>query len=163
MQGLIELISSVAPALATALGGPAAGLAVSAIAKALGVKDDEVEAKVATMSATDLLAIKKADQEFALEMEKLSAALAMKQADADMSLDKAVTDRWVSDNAASVLAQNVRPLTLLAMVGVTVAAVINDMSGIHLSDGIMRELFMLDTVIIGAYFGLRSFEKIRAK
>lgn len=159
---LKKIIGSVAPALATALGGPAAGLAVAAIKKALDVKDDEeLAAKVPDMSATDLLAIKKADQEFALEMQKLAMALETKQIEADMSLDKAVTDRWTSDNVSSALAQNIRPLTLLAVVGVTVSVVINDMSGIKLSEGLMRELFTLDTIIISAYFGLRSFEKVK--
>ena len=162
LDTLKKIIADVAPALATALGSPAAGLAVSAIMKAVGVSnEEELAAKVDNMSAADLLAIKKADLEFKLEMEKLAAALDMKRLDADMGLDKAVTERWTSDNAASALAQNIRPLTLLAVVGVTVAVVINDMAGIKLSESLMRELFTLDTIIITAYFGLRSFEKAK--
>lgn len=162
LDALKKIIADVAPALATALGSPAAGLAVSAIMKAVGVSsEDELAEKVENLSAADLLAIKKADLEFKLEMEKLMAALEMKRLDADMGLDKAVTERWVSDNASSALAQNIRPLTLLGVVGVTIAVVINDMTGIKLSEGLMRELFMLDTIIISAYFGLRSFEKVK--
>jgi hypothetical protein len=161
IDALKKIIGEVAPTLATALGGPLAGAAVAAIAKALGTSEDDLPSKVESMTAADLIAIKRADQEFALKMQEMVNALAIKQIDADMGLDKAVTDRWVSDNQASMLAQNIRPVTLMVLVGLTAVVVINDMSGIKLSEGLMRELFLLDTVCISAYFGLRSYEKVK--
>ncbi len=69
------VVGTVAPVLATALGGPLAGTAVQAIAQALGLTDDATEAQVAQtlQKATpeQLLAIKQADQAFAIRMREL--------------------------------------------------------------------------------------------
>lgn len=68
------IIKTVAPWIATALGGPLGGLAVEAAANALGISDKTVEAvKGALSGATpeQMLALKKADQDFALQMQAL--------------------------------------------------------------------------------------------
>ncbi len=74
-----KLLGTVAPTLATAIGGPFAGLAVKAIGGALGLGEGATETEIATKLAgatpADLLALKKADQEFALEMKKLDVDL----------------------------------------------------------------------------------------
>lgn len=73
------LLNTVAPGLATALGGPLAGLAVKAISGAILGRDDASEAEVeqAMLSATpeQLLALKKADQEFLVRMRELDIDL----------------------------------------------------------------------------------------
>lgn len=70
-----SLVASVAPTLATALGGPLAGTAVSALSQALLGKADGTEAEVgAALVAADpatLLKLKEADNAFAVEMKKL--------------------------------------------------------------------------------------------
>ena len=74
-----KVVGTVAPTIATALGGPLAGLAVKAIGGALGMGEGateaEVAAKIAGATPADLLALKKADQEFALEMQRLEVDL----------------------------------------------------------------------------------------
>jgi hypothetical protein len=70
------LVGTVAPTIATALGGPLAGMATSAISKALLGKSDGTEAEIAdTLSkSTDpdiLQKVKQADQEFAAKMKQL--------------------------------------------------------------------------------------------
>lgn len=69
-----KLIGTVAPTLATALGGPLAGVAAGAIAEALGLTDKSevaVEKALANATPADLLKLKQADHQFALEMKKL--------------------------------------------------------------------------------------------
>lgn len=73
------LVSGIAPTLATAFGGPLAGAAVSAVAKAVLGKDDATEAELgkALQSASPeaLAAIRKADQDFAAKMQELDIDL----------------------------------------------------------------------------------------
>lgn len=74
-----SVLSTVAPGIATALGGPLAGLGTKAIISALGLGPDASEAEIAAAvngaTPADLLALKKADQEFALELKKLDVSL----------------------------------------------------------------------------------------
>lgn len=70
-----RLIGTVAPTLATALGGPLAGVAVGALAKALGLADSSeaaVEQAMKNATPADLLALKQAEHAFQLEMKKLA-------------------------------------------------------------------------------------------
>lgn len=68
------LVSTVAPWIGTALGGPLGGMAVEAAANALGLNEKTVESVKAALSGVtpeQMLALKKADQEFALQMQVL--------------------------------------------------------------------------------------------
>jgi len=73
------LLSSVAPTLATALGGPLAGLAVKSLSKALlGAEDFSEEAvmdAMATASPEQLAAVKKIDADFKVQMKALDIDL----------------------------------------------------------------------------------------
>jgi len=70
-----SLLGTVAPTIATALGGPLAGLATKGIIGALGLGDEAGEAEIAAAlkgaTPEQLLALKKADQEFAIRMKEL--------------------------------------------------------------------------------------------
>ncbi len=69
-----KIVSTVAPWIGTALGGPLGGMAVEAAANALGLSEKTVDAvKTAIAGATpeQMLALKQADQAFALQMQKL--------------------------------------------------------------------------------------------
>lgn len=69
-----SIIATVAPWIGTALGGPLGGLAVSAVADALGLSEKTTDAiKTAISGATpeQMLALKQADHEFALKMQEL--------------------------------------------------------------------------------------------
>lgn len=69
-----KLITTVAPWIGTALGGPLGGMAVEAAANALGLSDKTVGAVKQVLSGAtpeQLLALKKADQDFSLQMQAL--------------------------------------------------------------------------------------------
>lgn len=68
------VVSTVAPWVGSALGSPLAGMAISAVAEALGLSEKTEEAiKTAISGATpeQLLALKNADQAFAIQMQEL--------------------------------------------------------------------------------------------
>lgn len=70
------VLGKVAPMLATAVGGPLAGAATSAILGALGLAPDTTPqaaaAAVAAATPEQLFALKKADEDFALAMGRLN-------------------------------------------------------------------------------------------
>jgi len=77
----MEWLAQIAPGIATALGGPLAGLAVSAISKALGIDEKEVQNTIDSgkLSAEQLASLKQAEielqakaQELGLDFEKLA-------------------------------------------------------------------------------------------
>lgn len=74
-----SLLRTVAPALATALGGPLAGLAAQAISTAvLGTPDgteEEIAAAIQTGGADTLIKLKAANTEFTLQLRKLDLDL----------------------------------------------------------------------------------------
>lgn len=70
----MKLVSTVAPWIGTALGGPLGGMAVEAAANALGLTDKTVESvkqALAGVTPEQMLALKQADQNFALQMQAL--------------------------------------------------------------------------------------------
>lgn len=70
-----KTLGTVAPAIATALGGPLAGVAVGMAAKALGLGDGatEEDLQVAVLGSTPetLLKLKECDNNFKIEMKRL--------------------------------------------------------------------------------------------
>lgn len=74
-----SIVRTVAPALATALGGPLAGMAVQTISTAvLGHPDgteEEISAALHAATPDILIALKRADQEFAVKMKELDVRL----------------------------------------------------------------------------------------
>lgn len=74
-----KLIGSVAPALATALGGPLAGVATQAISTALLGKPDgknaEIAAALSSGGADALLKLKQAENDFAVKMREMDIDL----------------------------------------------------------------------------------------
>ena len=76
-------IESIAPTIASALGGPLAGMAVEAVSKAIGVDPSEVQNTINSgkMSADQIAALQQAEialkaraQEMGLDFEKLAVA-----------------------------------------------------------------------------------------
>lgn len=68
------LVSTVAPWIGTALGGPLGGAAVGAVADALGLPDKteaSIKAALSGVTPDQMLAIKNADQTFALQMQAM--------------------------------------------------------------------------------------------
>jgi hypothetical protein len=69
-----SIVSTVAPWIGTALGGPLGGMAVEAAANALGISGkttDAVKQALSGVTPEQMLALKKADQDFALQMQAL--------------------------------------------------------------------------------------------
>ena len=73
MNELLSLVKGIAPSIATALGSPLAGMAVSALAERFGV-EDEVEAVTKAIKADPEAAMKLKQ----LELDKFKAVLADK-------------------------------------------------------------------------------------
>jgi hypothetical protein len=77
----MEWLKQIAPTIATCLGGPLAGLAVTAVSKALGVDEDKVQDTIneGKLSADQIVAVKQAEielqksaQELGLNFEQLA-------------------------------------------------------------------------------------------
>tara|TARA_B100001939_G_scaffold273610_1_gene241512 strand:+ start:179 stop:583 length:405 start_codon:yes stop_codon:yes gene_type:complete len=85
------------------------------------------------------------------------------EAEADMQ--KNVTERWALDSQShsSFLAKNVRPIVLLILVISTILMVFIDAGWISfdLKDSHTDLLQIVLLTCIGAYFGGRSFEKVK--
>jgi len=75
LKSAVPIVATVAPTIATALGGPLAGLAVQALSQALLGKPDgtvaDVGAAMVTATPEQLLAVRNAEREFLLDMERL--------------------------------------------------------------------------------------------
>jgi hypothetical protein len=73
------LIGSVAPTIATALGGPVAGMAVKAISGALfghdSATEEEIQTALTNPTADQLSALKKIDSDFKVQMKSLDIDL----------------------------------------------------------------------------------------
>lgn len=74
-----NLVRSVAPTIAQALGGPLAGMAVQAVSDAVLGKpdgtDEEIASALSTANPETLLSLKKADQDFKVKMKELDIDL----------------------------------------------------------------------------------------
>lgn len=80
MADWTDTLEALAPGLATALGGPVAGLAVTAIEKVFGLEPgagtpETMALALNTATPDQLLALKKADQEFTVQMKQLDIDL----------------------------------------------------------------------------------------
>ena len=100
MDQLLNLVRTVAPSIATAVGGPLAGMATRAISEALLGKPDGTEDELvqAASKATpeQLLALKQAEQEFAVKMRELDIDLErIANADRDSARNREIaTKDW---------------------------------------------------------------------
>lgn len=112
-----KLVASVAPGLATALGGPLAGVAVREIgAKLLGkpdAREDEVAAALAAAAPADLIKLRELDQAFAKQM-----------ADAGIALDKIEADDRASARARQIAVKDWVPSALAVTIVVAFLALL---------------------------------------
>jgi len=107
MDTLLNILKGVAPALATAVAGPAGGMAVSWIADKLGIPDDTIEGVTSALAGNPEMAMKL--KELDLEYAKVDAQ------DRD-SARKAYAEVATSENA-SKLDKAVVPMLALGTVG----------------------------------------------
>ena len=150
----MDWLKSLAPTLATALGGPLAGMAVEAISKAIGVDPSEVQNTINSGKMT-------ADQIASLQQ----AELALKARAQEMGLDfekLAVADR-ASARQMQISTNSFVPPTLSIMIVVAWSAVQYFLLT-HVIDPSMRELIarVLGTLdgalmlVLSFYFGSSS-------
>jgi len=151
MNDLFNLLKGIAPTLATAVAGPLGGAAVSAIASRLGV-GDSVEAVAKAIAGDPAAAQKIAELE--LEMTKVAA-------DAMKNEDNNVSTRWSSDMASdSWLSKNIRPMSLVAIfIGYFLFAMMSAF-GLNANEAYVTLLGQWGMLIMGAYFGGRTVEKL---
>jgi len=98
--------------------------------------------------------------------EKLAAELKVKEllSNYEIEMERQVTARWESDmKSDSWLSKNVRPMTLIFLVVSSVLMIFIDSGTINFTvDDEWKSLLQLVLVtVIGAYFGGRSYEKIK--
>jgi len=100
------------------------------------------------------------------EEEKLEAKRKIKEItlNFETELQKEVSKRWEQDmNSDSWLSKNIRPLTLIFLVFCTIILIFIDSGKIDfkVQDHWIDLLQIILITIIGAYFGGRSYEKIK--
>ncbi|NBX50610.1 hypothetical protein EBT25_11895 [bacterium] len=147
------LVSSVAPTIATALGGPVAGMAVKALSNALlGHADgteDEINAALANPTADQLAALKKIDADFKVQMKSL-----------DIDLERiAASDRDSARNYA-IMTHDLTPRVLAVIVVVAWGCVqwfmLHNVIESSMRELIARVLGTLDgalMLVLSYYFG----------
>jgi hypothetical protein len=71
---MMEWLKTIAPTVATALGGPLAGMAVSAVAKAIGCEPDEVQGIISSnkMTAEQVASIQLAELELKKQAQSMN-------------------------------------------------------------------------------------------
>jgi len=151
MNDLLNLLKGVAPTLATAVAGPLGGMAITALASKFGVSDS-VDAVAKAISGDPQAAQKIAEIE--LEFAKLAA-------DAMKNEDNNVSTRWNADMASdSWLSKNIRPMSLIAIfVGYFLFAMMSAF-GYNANEAYVTLLGQWGMLIMGAYFGGRTVEKL---
>jgi len=145
----MEWLAQIAPGIATALGGPLAGLAVSAISKALGIDEKDVQSTIDSgkLTADQLASLKQAEielqakaQELGLDFEKLA-------------VDDRKSARDLQASTKSIVPPLLALLVTVGFFGILFALM---MGYAQKSDELMIMLGSLGTAwtgIIGFYFG----------
>ena len=147
----MDWLKSIAPTIATALGGPLAGLAVNAVSSALGIDPDKVQDTINSGKLT-------ADQIASIQ----PAELALKQRAQELGLDfeKLAVAVRASARQMQISTQSYVPPTLSIMI-VLAWAIVQWFLLTHIIDSSMRELIarVLGTLdgalmlVLSFYFG----------
>jgi len=98
--------------------------------------------------------------------EKLAAEQKVKEliANYEIEMEKNITARWQADlKSDSWLSKNVRPMVLIFLIVCTMLLIFIDAGAIEfdVKDTWVDLLQLVLITVIGAYFGGRSFEKIK--
>ena len=78
-MNLAEIIKGVAPSLATALGGPLAGAAVTFLADKFGASEKTQDAVAQIVQGVDPVKLRQLDDEFNLEMARMGLSIQLAQ------------------------------------------------------------------------------------
>jgi hypothetical protein len=101
------------------------------------------------------------------DQERLQAKKEIKEVllDYEKSMQEQVTSRWLSDNNGSLLTKNIRPIALafLTFMFVIISLFSGNIGTFEIQEEFVPVYQTLLIVIYTAYFGGRSFEKIKNK
>ena len=100
--------------------------------------------------------------------EKLEAERKIKEliANYEVEMEKNITSRWEADlKSDSWLSKNVRPLVLIFLIVCTMLLIFIDAGALkfEVKSSWVDLLQLVLITVIGAYFGGRSFEKVKKK
>jgi hypothetical protein len=127
-----KLIENVAPTIATALGGPVAGMAVKALSNALlghgDGSEDDIRTALATATPDQIASIRKIDADFKVQMKSL-----------DIDLVKIAASDRASAREMAIGTQSFTP-SVMSYVIVMCWAVIQFFLFTHVIEASMREL-----------------------
>jgi hypothetical protein len=155
------ILGGIAPTLATALGGPAAGLAVKAIsAKLLGHENgtpEEVAAAIAGATPEQIESLKKLDQEFTLSL--VDKATALEQIESADRADARKREIDTHDLTTRVLAYCVLAFFGIQMWLLTQHAIPNENR--DAANQLVGVLYMAVGNVLGYYFGTSSGSKAK--
>ena len=150
----MEWLTQIAPSIATALGGPLAGLAVTAISKALGIDEKDVQKTIETgkLSAEQMVSLKQAEIELQAKAQELG-----------LNFEKLATDDRKSARDMQISTKSFVP-ALLSVLVVTAWVLIQYFLLTHVIAQEMRELVarILGTLdaalllVLNFYFGSSS-------
>lgn len=98
--------------------------------------------------------------------ERLEAEAKIKEliANYEVEMEKNITSRWQADlKSDSWLSKNVRPMVLIFLIVCTMLLIFIDAGAIkfNVKDSYIDLLQLVLITVIGAYFGGRSFEKVK--
>ena len=155
-----KIVGTVAPGIATALGGPLAGLAVKALGGALGLgegaSEDAVAAAVTGANPDQLLAIKQADQAFKVKMRELGVDLTkIEAADRASARELAKANMWPQIVLSTVYTVGYFMMMYLFMTG-NVEVATNLKAEFNIVLGVMTAA---QTMIMQFWFGSSSGSK----
>lgn len=147
MDKLLDILKGAAPALATAVAGPMGGMAIKAIADKLGVPP-------AIESVTSAL---ESNPELALKLKEIDTkAFEVEQQN--------VTDRWKADMGSdSWLSKNIRPMTLIYILSAYLLFALMSAFGLSVNETYVTLLGQWGQIVMLAYFGGRTVEKVMEK
>ena len=145
----MEWLKQIAPTIATCLGGPLAGLAVTAISKALGVDEDKVQDTIdqGKLNADQIASLKQAE----IDLQKSAQELGLNFE--QLAVQDRASARDLQKETKSVVPPLLSVLVTVGFFGILIGL----MSGkIVTSDALMLMLGSLGTAwtgIIAFYFG----------
>jgi hypothetical protein len=145
----MDWLTQIAPGIATALGGPLAGLAVTAISKALGINEKDVQSTIESgkLSAEQLTSLKLAE----IELQKQAQELGL-------NFEKLATDDRKSARDMQTATKSIIPAVLAIGVTIGFFAILVGLMTDHVtkSDALLLMLGSLGTAwtaIVSFYFG----------
>ncbi|TAN59644.1 hypothetical protein EPN18_10095 [bacterium] len=150
-----SLVETVAPTLATALGGPLAGMATQAISAAvLGKPDgthDDLSAALESATPDTLLKLKQAEQDFAVKMKELD--IDFERVSADDRKSARSREEQIKDSTPKILAYAYTGGFFAVLATQFAIAVI----GINIQGSLLRSLDITLGVLIAIMLGVKEY------